>query len=133
MCWPWGWSSPWLHAAHLCHSCPDPSTPALHQCTCSWRRITDTLFCTGQCFSHASQSLPVFLKLIWHCKCILIMAPIQISFLLHIDEFHLLGAPSNQGREATDVQPAQGLRSWNSLHHMITTLAFPPFMHVYML
>lgn len=40
------------------------------------------------------------------------MAPIQISFLLHIDEFHLLGAPSSQGRETTDVQQAQGLGSW---------------------
>lgn len=39
------------------------------------------------------------------------MAPIQISFLLRIDEFHLLGAPSNQGGETTDVQGAQGLGS----------------------
>lgn len=29
------------------------------------------------------------------------MAPIQVSFLLHIDEFHLLGATSRQGRGTT--------------------------------
>lgn len=40
-------------------------SPALHQCTCSRGRINDTLICTGQCFSHSSQRLPVFLKLIW--------------------------------------------------------------------
>lgn len=126
------------HSAHLCHtpchSCAAPLHSALHPYTCGWRRVTGTLFSTGQCFSHSYQSLPVFL-LIWHCKCILIMAPIQISFLLHIDEFHLLGSSTNPGRETTDVQWAQGPGSWvlDSLHCINTTLAFPPFMNVYML
>lgn len=131
-------------ASNQCSQCPPlphtlpllccPLHSALHPHTCGWRRVTGTLFSTGQCFSHSYQSLPVFL-LIWHCKCILIMAPIQISFLLHIDEFHLLGSSTNPGRETTDVQWAQGPGSWvlDSLHCINTTLAFPPFMNVYML
>lgn len=126
------------HSAHLCHStlpllcCPSSALPCPN--TCGWRRVTGTLFSTGQCFSHSSQSLPVFL-LIWHRKCILIMAPIQISFLLHIDEIHLLGSPTNPGKETTDVQWAESPGSWvlDSLHCTNTTLAFPPFMNVYML
>lgn len=69
-CAAFGQSS--AHTAHLCHTtqplpcCPSP-TPALHRPTCGWRRVTGTSFSTGQCFSHSSQSFPVFL-LIWHCN-----------------------------------------------------------------
>lgn len=60
-----------LTPAPRCHPCPAtpaPSTPASHQRTCGQRRKNDTLFCIVQCFPHSSQSLPVFLKLIWHLQ-----------------------------------------------------------------
>lgn len=56
------------HTAHLCHLTQHSCLPLFHSAFTD-TRVAGTLFSTGQCFSHSSQSLPVFL-LIWHCKCI---------------------------------------------------------------
>lgn len=54
------------HTAHLCHPTQHSCLPLFHSAFTD-TRVAGTLFSTGQCFSHSSQSLPVFL-LIWHCK-----------------------------------------------------------------
>lgn len=121
---PWAWQTP--TAAETCAGrlrglrpvlsphCPplphDPATPVLplaHSClapTHVWLEESNWHF-----IQHWTMLFPLLSKLSCFSanlalQCILIMAPIQISFLLHIDEFHLLGSPTNPGRETTDVQ-----------------------------
>lgn len=122
-------------------SATDPATPVLplaHSClapTHVWLEESNWHFIQHWTMLFPLLSKPSCFSANLALQCILIMAPIQINFLLHIDEFHLLGSPTNPGRETTDVQWAQGPGSWvlDSLHCVNTTLAFPPFMNVCML